>query len=309
MACTRRCTSNVRLGRPVERVVQRALPSTLGGVAQVRARLRIEQVGRGDVRQGLRRGHGAGVHGPGARAVEVERTELVVVLAQGEGEHRRQPLFERTRREGGEAVVEAEVGNEDGLASFVSDETRSLAQLGLESFEPHGGLVGGRDVAGLRPRRDQGDARGADRQHVDDPDHQVVQDGLNREVGDEGPREFAEDVREPPLDLHETPWRGCNNGRWDWAEDGRSNADAKCNSAVSAHTSIPPRRHVRSDVHKRVVGHRVPVARRSRWDQNVQRVADHDHRTSCPRPPTSSQKKSPRRDGTNRAQRTLCAHR
>ena len=55
---------------------------------------------------------------------------------------------------------------------------------------------------GLRARRDQRDARRGDRQHVDDPDDEVIQDRLNREVGDECPCELTEQVCELPVELH-----------------------------------------------------------------------------------------------------------
>ncbi len=110
-------------------------------------------------------------------------------------------------RERREPVVGAQVGDDDGLALFVGDEARALAQFGLELLEAHGGFVRRGDVVRIGARRDQRHPSRADGQHVDDADDQVIQDRLNREVRDQGPRELTEDVRESPLDLHETPWQ------------------------------------------------------------------------------------------------------
>ena len=44
------------------------------------------------------------------------------------------------------------------------------------------------------------DARRVDREDVDDAQDEMVEDPLDREVGEEGVRELAEDVREPLFD-------------------------------------------------------------------------------------------------------------
>jgi hypothetical protein len=145
--------------------------------------------------------------GPGAGAVEVERAQLLVVMTQRECEHRREALFDGSGGEDREPVVRPEVGYDHGHPVLICHETGAFTQFGLQLLEAHGRIVGGGDVVRLLPRRDQRHAGGTDGEHVDNAHDQMIQDRLDREVGHQRPRELTEDVREPPLDLHETPWQ------------------------------------------------------------------------------------------------------
>ena len=118
----------------------------------------------------------------------------MVFVAQREGEDRPQPLVEGARRESREPVVGPQVRNDDRLALLVRNQTRTLAELGLQLLESHGGLVRGGNVVRIGTGRDQRDPGCADGQDVDDPNDQMIKDRLDREVRDERPRELTEDV-------------------------------------------------------------------------------------------------------------------
>ena len=141
------------VGQPGERVVQRALAGSVGGVPEVGPRLRVEQVGGRDVGQRLGRVHRVGVQRPGGVAVEVERAQLRVAMAEREGEHRAQPVARaRAARSSGTGSRLAEVRDRDGLAGSVGGEARPFAELGLQLLEPQRRLVRRRDVAGIELR-------------------------------------------------------------------------------------------------------------------------------------------------------------
>ena len=78
------------VGQPRQRVVQRVVVEPVGGLAGLLAGLGVEQVGGGDVGQGLRDVHVVRRPAPGSVAVEVECAESPVAVAQREGEHRGQ---------------------------------------------------------------------------------------------------------------------------------------------------------------------------------------------------------------------------
>jgi hypothetical protein len=71
-----------------ERVMQRAVPELLRRGLSVLPRLRVEQVRRGHVGQGLRGLHVVGVEVARRIAIEVQGTEPASAVAQREREHR-----------------------------------------------------------------------------------------------------------------------------------------------------------------------------------------------------------------------------
>ena len=101
--------------QPGQRVVQGVVVEAVGRGAGLVASLGIEQVGGRDVGQRLRRAHVVRVELAGRVAVQIERAEPAVAVAQREREHRGQPGRERGRGERRESIVGAEVGDGDGL--------------------------------------------------------------------------------------------------------------------------------------------------------------------------------------------------
>ena len=91
-------------------------------------------------------------------------------------------------------------------------------KLGLQLLEPQRRVVGRGDVARIHAGRDERHARRRDGQHVDDPNDEVIQDRLDREVGDEGACELTEQVCELPVELHKAPPATHANSRGDRAE-------------------------------------------------------------------------------------------
>ena len=91
-AWSSRSRSSIRFGSPVSESCSELCRKRIGGVPQIGAGLRVDQVRSRHIGQRLRHGHGFGVQRPGAVPVEVERAEwLVIAVAEREGEHRRQP--------------------------------------------------------------------------------------------------------------------------------------------------------------------------------------------------------------------------
>ena len=81
---------------------------------------------------------------------------------------------------------------------------------------PNCRLAGGGEVVRRGARGDQGDARSADVQDVDDPVHQTDDHGLDLEVGQHRAGEVAEDRRQGVLSSHGCPcqsWVG-NGDTW-----------------------------------------------------------------------------------------------
>nr|WP_254185397.1 hypothetical protein [Nocardioides panacis] len=153
----------------------------------------VEQVGRGHVREGLGDLHGVAAEVTRGSAVQVEGTEAAVRVAQREREDRREARLHRGRPELREAVVHTQVGDGHRAARLEGEHARALGQVGLQPLEQQRGLVRRGDVARADPGVDQRDPGGGDRQDVDDPFDQVVQDGREGEVGRERERQLAED--------------------------------------------------------------------------------------------------------------------
>ncbi len=186
--------------------MQRAGPEPFSGLLGLLSGLGVEQVGRGDVGQGLRRSHVLRVERAGGVAVEVQRTEPTVVVAQREREHSGQPGIGGEGAEVREAPVTADqVRQADRLAGLVGRHARPLAGGRLHLLELQGRVVGRRDVVRVDAGGDEGDAGGGDRQHVHDASDEVVQDPLDREVGHQGARELAQHTRQLPLLDHARP--------------------------------------------------------------------------------------------------------
>ena len=191
------------VGQTGQRIVQRAVPKLLRGRPAVFARLRVQQVGRGDVGQRLRGRHVVWSEVARRIAVEIERTEPSAAVAKGKREDGAETTRDRRRREPWEARVGSKVGYRDGLAAFVGPHAWSIAELGLQPLEQHRGLVGRRDVLRRVPGRDQRDAGCGDRQDLDDVPDQVVEDSLDRKVGRQRAREVAKNRGEFSLVDHE----------------------------------------------------------------------------------------------------------
>ena len=119
-----------------QRVVERALVRAFGRLTQVGARLGVEKVRGGDIGKSLRGHHRPRVQRTGNVAVHVERAELVVALAQREGEDGHEACVDRARRELREAAVDAQVGNRDRVPRVVGRQARAFAELRLQLFEP-----------------------------------------------------------------------------------------------------------------------------------------------------------------------------
>jgi hypothetical protein len=86
--------------------MQRRLARLIRGVLQVRARLRVDQIRRGDISERLSCAHEFGGELPRSAAVEVERSEAQVIVIQWKGEHRCQPGGQRSRRESRKSILE-----------------------------------------------------------------------------------------------------------------------------------------------------------------------------------------------------------
>ena len=198
-------------------VEQRVAAEPVGSLPGVPAGLGIEQVGRRHVSQGLGRGQVPLIEGAGGVSVEIQRAESPVVVAQREGEHRGQAGFDRLRREPGEPVVGPQVWHDDALAGVIRQGARAFADLGLQPLVAQGCVVGGGDVVRVHARGDQGDPGGGHRQNVDDPLDEMIQDPLDREVGDQCAGELHQHLLQPrfPSAVHcysrlsRIPDKGC----------------------------------------------------------------------------------------------------
>ena len=184
------------VGESRERVMERVVLILVRGLAGIVARLRVQQVGGGDVGEGLRDVHVVGFEPTGAVAVKVECAETPVAMAQREREHCGQTRRGRGGRELRKAVVVAQVGHRDGLAGSERRDARPLRVLSLEALIAKRRCVRSGHVARSHPFGNQGDANRSDGQDVDDASDEVIEDSLDREVGDQRPGEVAENLRQ-----------------------------------------------------------------------------------------------------------------
>ena len=199
-----------------EWVVQRAVPQAVGRLAGLGPSLGVQQVRGRYVGQRLRGLHVLGVEGTGGLPIEVERAELPVLLTEREGEDSGKAGRQRPGRERGKPGVEPQVGDCYRLAALVRRDARPLGHLGLQHLIAKGGLVGRGDVPRLLPRRDQRHSGGADGQYVDDPLDEVVEDRLDRKVGQEGTGEStstAESSSSRPTTCRPVMRRAVTSGR------------------------------------------------------------------------------------------------
>ena len=172
--------------------MQRARVELLGSILQFGTGLGVGQVRRRHVGQRLGRFHVPACQRTRRVAVEVERTELTVLVAQREGEDGRQSGLECPRGRTPVNMVVAEIGHGDGLTGLVGAQARAFADFGLQLLEAQGRIVGRRHVVGRRRRRDQRDTGPGDGKDVDDALHQVIQDALDRKIGGHGACEFTQ---------------------------------------------------------------------------------------------------------------------
>jgi hypothetical protein len=166
------------------------------GFAQLLAGLSVDQVGRGDIREGLRRLQVSLLQRPGHPPVEVEGAEPAVAVEQGEGEHSRQTRVDGGRGELRKATVVRQVWHRDGLAGLIGSQARALPDRALQAFETQCILVRGGYIARGQVLVDQRDSRRGDGQDLHDAFDQMVEDSLNWEVGDHRASELAQDRRE-----------------------------------------------------------------------------------------------------------------
>lgn len=199
--------------------MERDLQCPLGRLEQIRACLGVQKVRGGHVGQRLSRGHRCSVHGAGGASVEVQRAELMVTVAQRKREHRREPLFHRTQREPWKPNLCSQVRYGERLTRLISGDTRTLPQRRLDLLKPQRRFIGRGDVVRAGTTRDQRHTSAADRQHIHDPNNEMIQDRLNGKVRHQSPRELDQHVRKPTLDFHNTTSAANYElGREDWAE-------------------------------------------------------------------------------------------
>ncbi len=190
------------VGKPGQGVVQAVREEEVRGPAAVLATLGVDQVGRRDVGEGLRRRHVPVRERPRGVTEEVQGTEPTVVVTQREGEHRRHPHVGREGSELGEATVAIDVRHGDRLPRLVRQHAGALPERGLQLLQLQRGIVGGGNVVrvgGVVHERDPG---GGDRQHLDDALDQVVQDAVDREVGEHGAGELGQHGGQPLVAIH-----------------------------------------------------------------------------------------------------------
>ena len=102
-------------------------------------------------------------------------------------------------------LLVAKVGHGDGLAGLIGLQAWSLTQFGLQFLVAQGGIVRSRHIAGSHVGRDQSHPGGGDRQDIDDPLHEVIEDALNREIREHGASKLAQHARELLLARHKPP--------------------------------------------------------------------------------------------------------
>jgi hypothetical protein len=136
----------------------------------------------------------------------------VITVAQRKSEHRRKPLLHRARREPREPRRCSQVRHGERLTRLISGDARTLPQRGLDLLEPQRRVIGRGDVVRTDTRRDQRHTGGADRQHIHDPNNEMIQDRLNGKVRHQGSRELDKQVTKPTLDLHNPPPRHGTSG-------------------------------------------------------------------------------------------------
>ncbi len=195
------------VGERCQRVVQGAMGELLDADGGLAARLRVEQVRRGDVRQHLGGRHVLRLKTTGRIAIEIQGTEAVAVHPHREREDRRQARGERPRRETREPRVHAEVLDRDCLAARVRLQARALLQLVLQGLDAPDDLVRRRDEVQVVLGHEH-HAGAGHRQHVDDALDQMVQDCLDRELRAQGVGELHQDLGKLLVPVHATSRAG-----------------------------------------------------------------------------------------------------
>jgi hypothetical protein len=182
--------------------VQRARVELLGRVLQLGPGPGVGQIGHRHIGQDLCYLHVARAEWSRSVAVEVQRAERLVVLAEGKGEDGAQTGRGGPRPEHWEGIVPAQVGQGDRSPGLVSGQAWPLADFCLQRLEAQCGGVGGGDVVGALGPRDEGHPRPGNGKDVDDPPHQMVENPLNREVGGHGGCELAQHICQLPIGCH-----------------------------------------------------------------------------------------------------------
>ena len=137
------------VGQPGERIVQGQLPRAFGGVLQFLPGLGVDQIGGGDIGQGLGGRQRLGGEAAGGVPVEVERAQLMVAVAQRKGEHRPHALGQCAGGEVRETLLVKQFRYLDGFAGGVGQDARSLAEFGLQLLVEQCRSVRGADVPGV----------------------------------------------------------------------------------------------------------------------------------------------------------------
>ena len=174
-----------------QRVVQGELSRTNDRVVQVFPRLGVVQVRGRDVRQRLRALHRRRIEPSATVSVQIEGTELLVAVAQRKGEDSREACLQGSRRKPGEAHVPTQIRDRDGMTGFVRLQARPLTELRLQPLELQGRVVRRCQIARSDTWGNDGHTGGRDRQHVNDSQHQVIENALDWEVRHQCVRELA----------------------------------------------------------------------------------------------------------------------
>jgi hypothetical protein len=136
-------------------IVQGALAIALRRLPGLGARLRIEQIGGGDVCERLRRHHRLVVQRAGGLAVQIERAEPLIAVSQRKREHSDQAGLPGAHREVVEAGLFAKVGNADRLARVVRHHARSFAEIALQELVPERRCIRRGDMVRVAPGGDE----------------------------------------------------------------------------------------------------------------------------------------------------------
>src|ERR1700735_3359128 len=97
------------VGKSGKSVVQSGGWCVSSRVEQVGASLRVHEIGRGDIGQGLCDRHGIVIERSGRVSIEIECAKWRVTVAQGKSEYSGETCFERLGNEERESLLCAEV--------------------------------------------------------------------------------------------------------------------------------------------------------------------------------------------------------
>ncbi|HWF50334.1 MAG TPA: hypothetical protein VG294_06775 [Solirubrobacteraceae bacterium] len=179
------------IGEPGQGIVEGGIARLVVGVLEVGTRLGVDEVRSCHIGEGLGGAHRVRGQGSGCVSVEVEGSELERVVTQRKGEDGSETGVARARYEGGEALLGGHIRDQDRLPGFISRETGSFAELGLQLLETQCRAVRGGHIAGIEPLEDQCHPGRGHRHDVNDACHQVLEDPLDGKARHHRPGELA----------------------------------------------------------------------------------------------------------------------